>query len=69
MTRSAAAHALRVGDAHACFLQSIHSQGGVTPPPLTDCFLPFLFLNYFFSDSHMWVFSSLPCGGGELKHS
>lgn len=46
------------GDAHACLLQSIHSQGGVTPPPLTDCFLLPLLLNYF-SDSHMWVFSSL----------
>lgn len=47
------------GDAHACLLQSIHSRGGVTPPPLTDCFLLSLLLNYFSSDSHMWVFSSL----------
>ncbi len=49
----------RAGDAHACLLQSIHSRGGVTPPPLTDCFLLSLLLNYFSSDSHMWVFSSL----------
>lgn len=31
----------------------------MTPPPLTDCFLLSLLLNYFSSDSHMWVFSSL----------
>lgn len=49
----------REGDAHARLPQSIHSQGGVTPPPLTDCFLLFFLLNYFSSNSHMWVFSSL----------
>lgn len=46
-------------DARACLLRSIHRQGGVTPPPLTDCFLLSLLLNYFSSDSHMWVFGSL----------
>lgn len=60
MTCSVAAH---VAQSRRCpctsLLQSIHSQGGVTPPPLTDCFLLSLLLNYFSSDSHMWVFSSL----------
>lgn len=39
---------------------TVYSQkGGVTPPPLPDCFLLSILLNYFSSDSHMWVFSSL----------
>lgn len=49
----------RIRDAHACLLRSIHRRGRVTPPPLSDCFLLSLLLNYFSSDSHMWVSSSL----------
>lgn len=59
-----------VTDANIWLLVSIHRQGGVTPLPLTDCFLLSLLLNYFSPDSHMWLFSSLarslPCGGGKL---